>query len=341
MISHSKAEPHILITGGAGFIGSNFIQYFPEEHKSVRPVNLDKLTYSGNLSKLDDVKDNERHIFIKGDIGDPVTVRSIFNDFEIQSVIHFAGESHVDKSIENPDNFIKTNIEDTFVLLETARQYWNPEQDKLTASRFHHISTDEVYGSLGKEDYFTEKTPYAPNSPYSASKAASDFLVRSYHHTYGLNVVPSNSSSNFGSKQYDENLIPTIIRHSIKRQNIPIYGDGGNVRDRLFVEDHCRAIDLGFHNGRTGQTYLIGGDNECNNLYIALKICKLLDNLIPKAAVTYSDQISFVQDRPRHVFRYATNASKIKEELQWQTVESFDSGLGKTVGWYLAKYKYL
>lgn len=328
----------VLITGGAGFIGSNFIPFFLEQNPSCRIVNLDKLTYAGNLSNLEEVENNERYIFVEGDIAHIALLRRLFEEHQFNAVIHFAAESHVDNSIDRPADFIHTNINGTFCLLEVAREFWKPGSGNSTEHRFHHISTDEVYGSLGPEGYFTEESPYAPNSPYSASKAASDFLVRSYHHSYGMNVVTSNCSNNYGPRQHDEKLIPTVIRKALEGDDIPIYGDGSNVRDWIYVLDHCRGINLVFHQGKVAETYLIGGGNEFNNLYIARKICELLDRIHPKAAGSYAQQITFVEDRPGHDFRYAIDASKIKDELKWKADESFDSGLEKTIRWYLNKY---
>lgn len=334
---------NILITGGAGFIGSNFIPFFLENNPQVQLVNIDNLTYAGNIDNLTEVKNNKRYHFIKGDICDANLVNQIFEEYDIKGVIHFAAESHVDNSIENPHHFIKTNIDGTFVLLEAAKKYWISNTGTLKTgyytTRFHHISTDEVYGSLTDEGFFTEETPYAPNSPYSASKAASDFLVRSYYHTYGLNVVTSNCSNNYGSKQHDEKLIPTIIRKAVANEPIPIYGDGKNVRDWLYVLDHCRGIEKVFNSGKSGETYLIGGDNTHNNLYIAHTICDILDSKKPKKEGKYSDQITFVKDRLGHDYRYAIDAGKIKRELQWKPLESFDSGIHKTIEWYLKKYQ--
>jgi dTDP-glucose 4,6-dehydratase len=329
----------ILITGGAGFIGSNFIPFLLVQDDAVRIINLDKLTYAGDLSNLEEVKNNKRYNFIKGDIADRQLVDEIFDKFKIDGVIHFAAESHVDNSIDNPDNFIETNIKGTYVLLESAKKYWRPDLTSEIKPRFHHISTDEVYGSLGKEGFFTENTPYAPNSPYSATKAAADFLVRSYHHTYGLNVVTSNCSNNYGPKQHDEKLIPTIIRTALYGKQIPIYGKGANIRDWLFVGDHCRAILDIYRRGRSGETYLVGGNNEHNNLYIANTICEYLDRIRPKSSGSYTAQIQFVSDRPGHDFRYAIDASKIEKELHWKPEMSFETGLKKTIDWYLEKYK--
>ena len=329
---------NILITGGAGFIGSNFIAYFLDKYPDYSIVNLDKLTYAGSLENLADIDNNDRYYFIKGDICDQDLVDSIFREHNIDGVIHFAAESHVDRSIDEPSQFIKTNIEGTYVLLEVARKHWSANSEDLSSYRFHHISTDEVYGSLGATGHFDEASAYAPNSPYSASKAASDFLVRSYHKTYGLNVVTSNCSNNYGPRQHDEKLIPTVIRNAVRGQEIPIYGDGSNVRDWLYVEDHCLAIDMVFHNGRAGETYLIGGDGECNNLDITGQICEILNRKYPKDSGSYSDQISFVKDRPGHDFRYAINAAKVRSELNWKPEESLLTGLEKTVNWYLKKY---
>ncbi len=325
----------ILVTGGAGFIGCNFIPYFLQKNQEYNIINLDKLTYAGNISNLKEVAESSRHELIVGDICDSELVGSIFKEFEIDAIIHFAAESHVDNSIKTPHNFIKTNIEGTFTLLEAAKEYWSTDYKN---KRFHHISTDEVYGSLDDFGFFTEKTPYAPNSPYSASKAASDFLVRSYHHTYGLNVVTSNCSNNFGPKQHDEKLIPTVIRKALNLENIPIYGNGKNIRDWLYVLDHCQGIDQIFHQGKSGETYLLGGGNEFTNLNIAEKICDILDGVIPKSFGKYSDQISFVEDRKGHDFRYAIDASKTKAEIGWVPSEDFNSGLVKTINWYLNKY---
>ncbi|MDU8884664.1 dTDP-glucose 4,6-dehydratase [Yeosuana sp. MJ-SS3] len=332
----------ILITGGAGFIGSNFIDYFLNKHQNIKIVNLDKLTYAGNLENLNEISNNYRYTFVKGDICDKKLIEKLFNQYNFEGVIHFAAESHVDNSIHSPDEFIKTNIFGTFNLLETAKNNWmnSPHSVKKEHknSRFHHISTDEVYGSLGETGFFSEKTPYAPNSPYSASKASSDFLVRSYYHTYGLNVVTTNCSNNYGPKQHKEKLIPTIIRKALKGERIPIYGKGTNVRDWLYVLDHCKGIDLVYHKGKIGETYNIGGDNEYQNIDVAKEICEVLDTKIPKNE-SYKKQITLVEDRPGHDFRYAIDASKIKIELHWEAQENFKSGITKTVNWYINKYK--
>lgn len=331
----------ILITGGAGFIGTNFIPYFLNKYPEIKIVNLDKLTYAGKLSNLDEVSNHHNYHFVQGDICDRNLLEHLFKEYNFKGVIHFAAETHVDNSISNPDEFINTNVFGTFNLLDVAKNHWMqlPHQIKNDHinSRFHHISTDEVYGSLGDEGLFTEQTPYAPNSPYSASKASSDFFVRSYFHTYGLNVVTTNCSNNYGPKQHDEKLIPTIIRKALAGENIPIYGDGKNVRDWLYVLDHCKGIDLVFNQGISGETYNIGGDNERNNVYIAKTICDILDEVLPKG-ISYKEQITFVKDRPGHDFRYAIDASKIKQELKWKAEEDFESGIRKTIDWYLNKY---
>lgn len=334
----------ILVTGGAGFIGSNFIPYFLESKTNVHIVNLDALTYAGNLDNLKEIENHERYTFIKGDIGDRWLIESLFDKYTINGVIHFAAESHVDNSISNPDAFMQTNILGTFNLLDVAKKTWMVEPGIYKAdyknARFHHVSTDEVYGTLGKNGLFLETTPYAPNSPYSASKASSDFIVRSYYHTFNMNVVTTNCSNNYGPKQHNEKLIPTIIRKALNQESIPIYGDGTNVRDWLYVLDHCTGISLAYEKGIAGETYNIGGRNERNNLYIANKICELLDQKRPLSnGKSYKDQISFVKDRAGHDFRYAIDATKIENNLGWQANENFETGITKTIDWYLAKYK--
>lgn len=332
---------NILITGGAGFIGSNFIEYHLEKYPKINIINIDKLTYAGELSNLKAVEQKTNYVFIKGDICDRSLIESLFDKYRFNGVIHFAAESHVDNSILKPDAFIQTNIFGTFTLLDVAKTFWMEEPHKhrkgCKNNRFLHVSTDEVYGSLGKEGLFTEQTPYAPNSPYSASKASSDFLVRSYFHTYGLNVVTTNCSNNYGPKQHDEKLIPTVIRKALKGEKIPIYGKGENIRDWLYVLDHCKGIDLVYNKGNAGETYNIGGGNERNNLYIAKIICEVLDEIKPSKK-PYKDQITFVTDRPGHDYRYAIDASKIEKELGWRADENFESGIKKTVNWYINKY---
>jgi len=333
----------ILVTGCAGFIGSNFVPYFLNKYKEYHIVNLDLLTYAGNLENLQEVKETERYTFIKGDICNRSLVENIFDKYDISGVIHFAAESHVDNSIKNPGVFVETNVNGTFTLIDVAYKYWMEKpftyKKKYQESqpRFHHISTDEVYGTLGEKGLFTEETPYAPNSPYSASKAGSDMIVRSYLHTYGMNTVITNCSNNYGPKQHDEKLIPTIIRKALNNEVIPIYGDGQNIRDWLYVLDHCKGIDLVYHTGQKGEVYNIGGRNERNNNYIAQKICEILDEIRPKE-ISYKEQIKYVEDRAGHDRRYAIDATKIENELGWKAEENFESGIMKTIEWYLKKY---
>jgi len=325
----------VLITGGAGFIGSNYVEYALKNSEDEIFI-LDKLTYAGNLQNLEAVSDKIN--FIKGDICDLEFIQKLFTEHQFKKVVHFAAESHVDNSISGPSEFIQTNIVGTFNLLQCAYKTWmsgpNDLKDEFKNARFLHISTDEVYGTLGETGLFTEETPYAPNSPYSASKASSDFIVRSYFHTYGLPVVTTNCSNNYGPNQHKEKLIPTIIRKAISGEPIPIYGDGKNVRDWLYVMDHCSGIYLALEKGKLGETYNIGGRNERENLYIANVICELLDEMLPKKT-SYKEQISFVKDRPGHDFRYAIDASKIENELGWKAKENFETGIKKTILWYL------
>lgn len=332
----------ILVTGGAGFIGSNFIPYFIEKHSDYHIINLDKLTYAGNLANLSEVEDSDQYTFVQGDICNRELVEYLFRQYDIRGVIHFAAESHVDNSINGPEIFIKTNINGTFTLLDVARKYWMDAPFKYKKDyegcRFHHISTDEVYGTLGETGFFTETTPYAPNSPYSAAKASSDLIVRAYHHTYGMNVTTSNCSNNYGPKQHNEKLIPTIIRKALAGENIPIYGDGKNIRDWLYVIDHCAGIDLIYHRGKAGETYNIGGRNERTNLQIVDTICTILDDQRPRTnGKSYKELITFVKDRAGHDRRYAIDATKIEHELGWRADENFESGILKTVEWYLKK----
>ena len=334
----------ILVTGAAGFIGANFVPYFLNKYENYHIVNLDKLTYAGNLENLIEVENNERYTFVQGDICNRELIAYLFKTYDIGGVIHFAAESHVDNSIKDPESFVRTNVFGTFNLLDVAREYWMESPFKFKEGyedcRFHHVSTDEVYGTLGETGLFEETTPYAPNSPYSASKASSDFFVRAYFHTYGMNVITSNCSNNYGPKQHKEKLIPTIIRKALSGQNIPIYGDGKNIRDWLYVLDHCKGIDLAYHRGRLGETYNIGGRNERDNLYIVDKICSILDEKTPcKDGKSYKDLISFVKDRPGHDQRYAIDATKIENELGWKADEDFESGIIKTVDWYLNNLK--
>lgn len=332
---------YVLITGGAGFIGSNYINLFIED-EGIHIVNLDKLTYAGNLDNLI-IPERENYTFVQGDICDRELVKELFEKYRFQTVLNFAAESHVDNSIMDPSAFVETNISGTFNLLQNAYKLWLEKpfvlKEEFKNARFLHVSTDEVYGTLGKEGLFTEETPYAPNSPYSASKASSDFLVRSYFHTYGMPVLTTNCSNNYGPNQHDEKLIPTIIRTALEKQPIPIYGDGKNIRDWLYVTDHCKGIKLVLNKGNFGETYNIGGRNERENIYIAEKICEVLDRLKPLANnESYSKLITFVIDRPGHDRRYAIDATKIEDQLGWRAEENFESGILKTVEWYLGKY---
>lgn len=338
----------ILVTGCAGFIGSNFVPYFLDKYPNYNLVNIDLLTYAGDLENLKEVENNTNYKFIKGDICNRELVEFIFTEYDIQGVIHFAAESHVDNSIKNPGVFVQTNVNGTFTLLDVAYKYWMDKpftyKEKYNNARFHHISTDEVYGTLSDDplDLFTETTPYAPNSPYSASKASSDMIVRSYQETYGLNTVITNCSNNYGPKQHDEKLIPTIIRNALKGNPIPIYGDGKNIRDWLYVLDHCKGIDLVYHKGNSGEVYNIGGRNERTNLQIVDRICTILDEVYPiknnSTLKSYKELITFVEDRAGHDRRYAIDASKLENTLLWRADETFDTGIIKTVQWYLEKY---
>lgn len=331
----------ILLTGCAGFIGSNFVPYFLDKYKEYTIINLDLLTYAGNLENLKECENNSMYKFIKGDICNRELVEFIFNEYDIKGVIHFAAESHVDNSIKNPGVFIETNVNGTFTLIDVAQKHWMEKpfryKEKYKNCRFHHISTDEVYGTLNETDLFTEETPYAPNSPYSASKASSDMIVRSYQETFGLNTIITNCSNNYGPKQHDEKLIPTIIRNAIIGNPIPIYGDGKNIRDWLYVLDHCKGIDIVYHNGKIGHTYNIGGRNERTNLQIVNTICEILDEQVP-ISTSYKELITFVEDRAGHDRRYAIDATKLENELGWHADENFDSGIVKTIEWYLGKY---
>ncbi|MFA6143779.1 MAG: dTDP-glucose 4,6-dehydratase [Sulfuricurvum sp.] len=333
---------NILLTGTAGFIGSNFVPYFLDKYPQYTLINLDLLTYAGNLENLQECEGNPRYKFIKGDICNRELVEFIFAEYDIQGVIHFAAESHVDNSIKNPGVFIQTNVTGTFTLLDVAKRYWMNKpfeyKENYKGCRFHHISTDEVYGTLNETDLFTEETPYAPNSPYSASKASSDIIVRSYQETYGMNTVITNRSNNYGPKQHDEKLIPTIIRKALAGESIPIYGDGKNIRDWLYVLDHCKGIDIVYHTGKEGNVYNIGGRNERTNLQIVDAITTILDEKVPKDK-SYKELITFVEDRAGHDRRYAIDATKLETQLGWKADENFDSGIVKTVEWYLNKYE--
>lgn len=325
----------ILVTGGAGFIGSNFV-HIALQNKNISIINLDKLTYAGNLDSLQDIE-KDRYTFIKGDICNQSLVEDVFVKYQPTAIVHFAAESHVDRSIDGPAAFIETNINGTFTLLEVSRKYWRSLDNQAKSEfRFLHVSTDEVYGALGETGYFTEDTPYAPNSPYSASKASSDHLVRAYYHTYGLPVLMTNCSNNYGPYQFPEKLIPLMIMNALEGKVLPIYGTGQNVRDWLYVEDHCRAIFRVLNKGTTGKKYNIGGHNEKTNISIVHTLCDILDKKHPREdGKSYREQITFVKDRPGHDMRYAIDASKIQRELGWVPIETFETGIEKTVEWYL------
>jgi dTDP-glucose 4,6-dehydratase len=328
----------ILVTGGAGFIGGNFVLDWLKEPSAEGILNIDKLTYAGNLSTLDSIKSDPRHIFVRGDIGDQALVTKLLKEHQPRAIVNFAAESHVDRSIHGPADFVDTNIVGVFNLLECAREHWNGLQDdQKTSFRFHHVSTDEVYGSLlSTAPAFTETHPYEPNSPYSASKAASDHLVRAWFHTYGLPVVTTNCSNNYGPYHFPEKLIPLVILNAINGKPLPIYGDGQQVRDWLYVGDHCSAIRAALAKGELGQNYNIGGWNEKANIDVVKTICQILDKLRPRTdGQSYAQQITFVKDRPGHDRRYAIDARKIERELGWRPVETFDTGIRKTVQWYL------
>lgn len=325
-----------IVTGGAGFIGANFIHLIIAQEPQAEILNLDKLTYAGNLESLKEIENHTNYRFIKGDICDQEQTQRIWHEFQPTAVVNFAAESHVDRSIEGPDSFIQTNVVGTYNLLKQSRSYFEQLSDSEKSQfRFLHVSTDEVYGSLGEEGFFNEETAYAPNSPYSASKAASDHLVRAWFHTFQLPIITTNCSNNYGPYQFPEKLIPVIIFSALDEQSIPIYGDGSNIRDWLYVTDHCRAIHKAIHFGKPGQTYNIGGQSELSNLQMVKKICDLLDEMRPKASGSYQDQITFVKDRPGHDQRYAIDSGKIQRELNWKPQENIDSGIRKTVLWYL------
>lgn len=321
-----------LLTGGAGFIGSAVVRFLIEETDH-QVLNLDKLTYAGNLASLKSISNHPRYQFVQGDICDQKLITKLFNDFQPDIVMHLAAESHVDRSIDGPADFIQTNIVGTSVLLECAREYWNALPTKETF-RFHHISTDEVYGSLGETGLFTETTAYDPSSPYSASKASSDHLVRAWHRTYSLPVIITNCSNNYGPYQFPEKLIPLMILNALEGKSLPIYGNGQNIRDWLFVEDHARALYKVVTEGKVGETYSIGGHNEKTNLEVVHTLCDILDELAPRAQGRYQDLITFVTDRPGHDQRYAIDASKIHSDLGWAPQETFETGIRKTVAWY-------
>ena len=328
---------NVLVTGGAGFIGSNFIRHLLRKMPQIHIVNLDALSYAGSMENLRDLPGAARHTFVKGNICDRALADTLLRRHKIDTIVHFAAESHVDRSIAGPEPFIQTNVVGTLTLLEAARQYWlGKGEGQLSEHRFHHISTDEVYGSLGADDpAFTESTPYAPNSPYAASKAASDHLVRAYGHTYGMQITISNCSNNYGPFQFPEKLIPLMILNALAGQRLPLYGDGKQVRDWLYVGDHCEAVELILRNGRPGETYNIGGGNQPTNLTLVETICDMLDELKP-AATSYHDLLSFVADRPGHDRRYAMDFTKIRAELGWEPRHTLEDGMRATVDWFLA-----
>lgn len=333
----------ILVTGGSGFIGSNFVLHTAAA-SDIHVVNLDKLTYAGNPHNLDSLCRSSQYTFVKGDIQDRELVRSLLKTYQACAVVHFAAESHVDRSILGPEEFIRTNVGGTFALLEEAKAYWQSlNGEHKSAFRFLHVSTDEVYGSLGPSDpAFRENTPYAPNSPYAASKAASDHLVRAYHHTYGLPTLTSNCSNNYGPYQFPEKLIPLTILNALNGKAIPVYGDGKNVRDWLYVEDHCDAISTIFKLGKPGETYNVGGSSEKANIDVVRTICELIDELVPQSPLRpHQSLIRFVVDRPGHDRRYAVDASKLRKELGWAPRENFRSGIRKTIQWYLSHKQWL
>jgi dTDP-glucose 4,6-dehydratase len=329
---------NVLVTGGAGFIGCNFVRHLLATEPDARIVTLDLLTYAGSLDNLRELPDPARHTFVQGDICDRPLVDRLLREHAIDTIAHFAAESHVDRSITGPAAFVQTNLVGTFTLLEAARGAWLEGGKTAEHCRFHHISTDEVYGTLKHGDPpFSETTPYAPNSPYSASKAGSDHLVRAYFHTYGLPVVTTNCSNNYGPYQHGEKFIPTVIRSCLLQRPIPVYGDGSNIRDWLYVEDHCRGIDAAIRRGKLGETYNIGGDNEWANINIAKLICALLDQRRP-AHAPHERLITFVADRPGHDWRYAIDPRKMSEALSWRPEETFNTGIAKTVDWYLERH---
>jgi dTDP-glucose 4,6-dehydratase len=328
----------VLVTGGAGFIGANFVNYLLDRDREISIVNLDALTYAGSRENLEDVRHNPRHEFVHGDITDASLVNDLLERHSIDTIVHFAAESHVDRSITGPAAFITTNVVGTFTLLEAARTTWGDRKDV----RFHHVSTDEVFGSLSESDPpFSETTPYSPNSPYSASKAGSDHLVRAYHHTYGLPVTLTNCSNNYGPYQHAEKFIPTVIRSALAERPIPIYGAGLNIRDWLYVGDHCSAIDRVLRAGDNGETYLVGGKSERRNIDIAREICGVLDERVPRTSGSYADLLTSVTDRLGHDFRYAIDCTRIERDLGWKADETFDSGIRRTIEWYLLNRQHL
>jgi len=332
MSTFSKA---IMVTGGAGFIGSHVVRLFVNKYPDYLIVNADALTYAGNLENLKDVQHAANYRFERADITDAARIEALFNQYAFDSVIHLAAESHVDRSIIDPLAFVKTNVLGTAILLNICRKHWAKSESKMEGKRFYHVSTDEVYGSLGEEGFFTEETSYDPRSPYSASKASSDHFVSAWYHTYGLPVVMSNCSNNYGSYHFPEKLIPLMINNIVNNKTLPVYGKGENVRDWLFVEDHARAIDTIFHKGKTGDKYNIGGFNEWKNIDLVHLLCKIMDTKLGRPEGTSAKLISYVTDRPGHDLRYAIDATKLNKELGWQPSLQFEEGLEKTVDWYL------
>ncbi|MBI4760815.1 MAG: dTDP-glucose 4,6-dehydratase [Chloroflexota bacterium] len=334
----------VIVTGGCGFIGANFVRLLIQSG-AYNVVNLDALTYAANPLSLADLEGHPQYTFVKGNITDRALVASLFEKYQPAGIFHLAAESHVDRSIVNAEDFVQTNVVGTYTLLEAARAYWNSlPQERKETFRFLHVSTDEVFGSLGPDGWFTEETPYAPNSPYSASKAASDHFVRAFHHTYGLPAIITNCSNNYGPYQFPEKMIPLMILNAISGKPLPVYGDGSNVRDWLYVEDHCKAVKLAFEKGTPGEVYVIGGNNEQKNINLVHKICDILDEVAPPAEVpqlhqqglkSYRELIRFVTDRPGHDKRYAINPAKIRRELGWQPEVGFEAGLRRTIDWYL------
>jgi len=338
----SKQRPTLLITGGAGFIGANFVVHMVNTYPDYHILNLDKLTYAGTLENVKEVENRPNYSFVEGDIADSILVKSLFNEHNITGVVHFAAESHVDRSIEDGTSFVTTNVLGTYTLLEAAKEAWE-KAGLLSENRFHHISTDEVYGSLGNDGMFSEETPYDPRNPYSATKAGANMLVKSFGYTYGMNIVISSCSNNYGPKQHQEKLIPTIISNVLAENPIPIYGDGKNIRDWIYVEDHCNALDTIFHKGKAMEIYNVGGRTEKTNIDVAIKICDILDRMkddldVSRNIASFKNLITFTEDRLGHDRRYAVDDTKVREQLGWAPEISFDEGLKKTVDWYVDQW---